>query len=77
MPDIQPVELTVENQTFDKLTIGETKMADFGQITGGLLGGPLGFENAVSEVAAAEKGISSQVADKADILVVPDLFQTR
>ncbi len=49
------------------------KMADRGQITGGLLDGPLGFDNAVSEVAAAEKGIVSQVAGKADILLVPDL----
>ena len=49
------------------------KMADRGQITGGLLDGPLGFDNAVSEAAAAEKGIVSEVAGKADILVVPDL----
>jgi phosphotransacetylase len=48
-------------------------MADRGQITGGLLDGPLGFDNAVSMVAAAEKGIVSQVAGKADILMVPDL----
>ncbi len=34
---------------------------------------PLGFDNAVSEAAAAEKGIASEVAGKADILVVPDL----
>ena len=49
------------------------KMADRGQITGALLDGPLGFDNAVSEVAAAEKGIISPVAGKADILLVPDL----
>jgi phosphotransacetylase len=49
------------------------KMADRGQITGGILDGPLGFDNAVSEGAAAEKGIVSPVAGKADILVVPDL----
>jgi phosphate butyryltransferase len=49
------------------------KMADRGQITGGLLDGPLGFDNAVSEAAAAEKGIVSEVAGSADILVVPDL----
>jgi phosphotransacetylase len=49
------------------------KMADRGQITGGILDGPLGFDNAVSEGAAAEKGMVSQVAGKADILVVPDL----
>jgi phosphate butyryltransferase len=49
------------------------RMADRGQITGGLLDGPLAFDNAVSEAAAAEKGIISQVAGKADILLVPDL----
>ncbi len=49
------------------------KMADRGQITGGLLDGPLAFDNAVSEAAAAEKGIVSEVAGKADILLVPDL----
>jgi phosphotransacetylase/acyl dehydratase len=49
------------------------KMADRGQITGGLLDGPLGFDNAINEAAAAEKGIVSQVAGRADILLVPDL----
>ncbi len=49
------------------------KMADRGQITGALLDGPLAFDNAVSEAAANEKGIISQVAGKADILLVPDL----
>jgi phosphotransacetylase len=48
-------------------------MADRGQITGGLLDGPLAFDNAVSPAAAAEKGIVSRVAGQADILVVPDL----
>lgn len=49
------------------------KMADRGQITGGLLDGPLAFDNAVSPAAAAEKHIVSPVAGKADVLVVPDL----
>jgi phosphotransacetylase/acyl dehydratase len=49
------------------------KMADRGQITGGLLDGPLAFDNAISEAAAKEKGIISAVAGKADILIVPDL----
>jgi phosphate butyryltransferase len=49
------------------------KMADRGQITGGLLDGPLGFDNAVNAQAAADKGIVSPVAGHADILVVPDL----
>ena len=49
------------------------KMADRGQITGGLLDGPLAFDNAINEAAAAEKGIVSNVAGRADILLVPDL----
>ncbi|HPA00748.1 MAG TPA: bifunctional enoyl-CoA hydratase/phosphate acetyltransferase [Chiayiivirga sp.] len=49
------------------------KMADRGQITGGLLDGPLAFDNAVSPAAARTKGIVSPVAGQADILVVPDL----
>jgi phosphotransacetylase/acyl dehydratase len=49
------------------------KMADRGQITGGLVDGPLAFDNAVSPEAAREKGIVSPVAGQADILVVPDL----
>ena len=49
------------------------KMADRGQITGGLLDGPLAFDNAVSLVAARTKGIKSVVAGQADILVVPDI----
>ena len=49
------------------------KMADRGQITGGLLDGPLAFDNAVSMMAAKTKGINSKVAGCADILVVPDL----
>lgn len=49
------------------------KMADRGQITGAVLDGPLAFDNAVSQAAAATKGIRSEVAGCADILVVPDL----
>jgi phosphotransacetylase/acyl dehydratase len=49
------------------------KMADRGQIKGGLVDGPLAFDNAVSPVAAKEKGIVSAVAGQADILVVPDI----
>ncbi|MCT2400738.1 bifunctional enoyl-CoA hydratase/phosphate acetyltransferase [Novosphingobium mangrovi (ex Huang et al. 2023)] len=49
------------------------KMAHRGQITGGLIDGPLAFDNAISEAAAKEKGIVSPVAGKAEILVVPDL----
>jgi phosphotransacetylase/acyl dehydratase len=49
------------------------KMADRGQIVGGLLDGPLAFDNAISPAAAKEKGIVSPVAGIADILVVPEL----
>ncbi len=49
------------------------KMADRGQIEGGVLDGPLAFDNAVSIAAARTKGIESEVAGQADILVVPDL----
>ena len=49
------------------------KMAERGQITGGILDGPLAFDNAVSAVAAATKGIRSAVAGQADILLVPDI----
>jgi len=49
------------------------KMADRGQITGGILDGPLAFDNAVDTEAARIKGIQSAVAGKAQILVVPDL----
>ena len=49
------------------------KMADRGQITGGLLDGPLAFDNAISMDAVRIKGIASAVAGQADILAVPDL----
>ena len=49
------------------------KMADRGQITGGLLDGPLAFDNAISRDAARIKGIVSEVAGDPDILLVPDL----
>jgi phosphate acetyltransferase len=49
------------------------KMADRGQITGGILDGPLAFDNAISAEAARIKGIKSEVAGRVQILVVPDL----
>ena len=49
------------------------KMADRGQIRGGLVDGPLAFDNAIDEEAAQTKGIVSEVAGRADILVVPNL----
>ncbi len=49
------------------------KMADRGQINGGIVDGPLAFDNAVSKSAARTKHIVSPVAGDADILVVPDI----
>jgi phosphotransacetylase len=49
------------------------KMAERGQITGGILDGPLAFDNAISKQAAITKGIRSDVAGDPDILLVPDL----
>ena len=49
------------------------KMADRGQITGGILDGPLALDNAISSEAAKIKKIDSPVAGRADILVAPDL----
>jgi phosphate acetyltransferase len=49
------------------------KMADRRQIVGGILDGPLAFDNAISSEAALSKGIVSAVAGQADILLVPDL----
>jgi phosphate acetyltransferase len=49
------------------------KMADRKQITGGILDGPLAFDNAIDPEAARIKGIDSPVAGRAQILVVPDL----
>jgi phosphate acetyltransferase len=49
------------------------KMAERGQITGGILDGPLAFDNAIDPEAAKIKGITSPVAGCAQILVVPDL----
>jgi len=49
------------------------KMADRKQITGGILDGPLAFDNAIDPEAARIKGIDSPVAGRAQILIVPDL----
>jgi phosphotransacetylase len=49
------------------------KMAERGQITGGVLDGPLAFDNAISAQAAEIKGIRSRVAGDPDILLAPDL----
>ena len=50
-----------------------SKMAERGQITGGLVDGPLAFDNAISKDAAKTKGIKSEVAGDPDILLAPDL----
>jgi len=50
-----------------------SKMAERGQITGGLVDGPLAMDNAVSPAAARAKGLSGPVAGRADILVAPNL----
>jgi phosphate acetyltransferase len=49
------------------------KMADRGQITDAILDGPLAFDNAINKKAAEDKGIASDVAGDADILMVPDI----
>ncbi len=49
------------------------KMADRGQILGGILDGPLAFDNAISLQAARDKHITSPVSGEADILLAPDL----
>jgi phosphate butyryltransferase len=50
-----------------------SKMADRGQITGGLVDGPLAMDNAVDPGAARTKGLTGLVAGRADILVAPNL----
>jgi len=49
------------------------KMAQRGQITGGIVDGPLALDNAISREAAEVKGIRSEVAGRADILIAPDM----
>lgn len=49
------------------------KMADRGQIRGGIVDGPLAFDVAISARAAAEKGLASSVAGDPDVLLVPDI----
>jgi phosphotransacetylase len=49
------------------------KMADRGQITGGLVDGPLGVDNAISLTAARSAHMKSAVAGNADVLIAPDL----
>ena len=50
-----------------------SKMADRGQILGGLVDGPLALDNAISPESVKIKGIKSEVAGHADILIAPDI----
>ncbi len=50
-----------------------SKMAQRGQITGGIVDGPLAFDNVISKKAAEEKGIKSEVSGDADIILVPNI----
>ncbi len=70
---LSAVEMVTEkiHSTLDAAAL--CKMADRRQITGGILDGPLAFDNAVSAEAAKTKGIISPVAGRADIFVAPDL----
>lgn len=67
---IEKVKSTMQS-TVDAAAL--CKMSDRGQITGGLLDGPLAFDNAISLEAAHDKHIVSRVAGDADILLAPDL----
>lgn len=50
-----------------------SKMADRGQIVGGVVDGPLAFDNAISQEAALRKGINSPVSGKVDAVVMPEI----
>ncbi|WOE74291.1 bifunctional enoyl-CoA hydratase/phosphate acetyltransferase [Alterisphingorhabdus coralli] len=70
---LSAVETVNENipSTLDATAL--CKMAERGQIVGAMVDGPLAMDNAISKAAAEAKGIVSQVAGDADILVVPDI----
>ncbi|OYU50182.1 MAG: phosphate acetyltransferase [Rhizobiales bacterium PAR1] len=70
---LSAVETVTEKLPSTVLAAAICKMRDRGQIVGGLVDGPLAFDNAISPEAVAAKGIISEVAGKADILVVPNL----
>jgi phosphate butyryltransferase len=50
-----------------------TKMSERGQIVGGIVDGPLGFDNAISKEAAKHKGVESPVSGEVDIVLVPNI----
>lgn len=70
---LSAVETVVSNMPSTLDAAALCKMADRGQIVGGLLDGPLAFDNAISSEAAKDKGIVSDVAGDADILIVPNI----
>ena len=49
------------------------KMSERGQIVGGIVDGPLGFDNAISKEAAKHKGVESPVSGEVDIVLVPNI----
>ena len=67
------VETVNENMPATLDATALCKMSERGQITGAILDGPLAFDNAISKESAVIKGIDSEVAGNADILVVPDI----
>jgi phosphate acetyltransferase/phosphate butyryltransferase len=70
---LSAVETVTERITSTVDAAALCKMAERGQISGAILDGPLDFDSAVSEEAATIKGITSAVAGRADIFVVPDI----
>jgi phosphotransacetylase len=70
---LSAVELVTEKMPATLDAAALCKMAERGQIIGGMLDGPLAFDNAVNMDAAKIKSIVSPVAGQADILLVPDI----
>jgi phosphotransacetylase/acyl dehydratase len=70
---ISAVETVTEKMQATLDAAALAKMAERGQIRGGLVEGPLAFDNAISKAAAKIKGIVSDVAGDADIIVVPNI----
>ena len=70
---LSAVETVSDRLASTLLAAAICKMHDRGQISGGMVDGPLAFDNAISEAAARGKGIRSPVAGQADILVAPNL----
>ena len=68
---IKPASVVIETATIEAAAL--CKMADRGQIEGGLIDGPLAFDNAVSVESAKHKEIKSDVAGDTDLLLMPDI----